>query len=94
MYYLACPQCNKKVIDDISGYRCETCEKVYSQAVPSYIINAKVSDPSGSVVISFIKTFKEEKQDEYKEFLNSCCFKVLLTLFDPSIGALVDSKGI
>jgi len=29
MYYLACPSCKKKVLDDGNGYRCENCAKSY-----------------------------------------------------------------
>lgn len=36
MYYLACPACKKKVLDEVGGYRCENCSKSYGEAVPTY----------------------------------------------------------
>ena len=32
--YPACPNCNKKMSEDGGGWRCEKCDKIYSQ--PSY----------------------------------------------------------
>ena len=44
LFYLACPACKKKVMDDYSGYKCERCEKVYEQAVPTYNFAVRISD--------------------------------------------------
>ena len=53
MIYNACPDCRKKVQDEPAGYRCETCNKVHSTMVPTYMLTVKVSDLSGSLYISF-----------------------------------------
>lgn len=29
LFYLACPSCKKKVVDDFNAYKCERCDKVY-----------------------------------------------------------------
>lgn len=28
MYYLSCPDCKKKVVEETVGYRCENCNKI------------------------------------------------------------------
>jgi hypothetical protein len=28
MFYLSCPECRKKVIEETVGYRCENCNKI------------------------------------------------------------------
>jgi Zn finger protein HypA/HybF involved in hydrogenase expression len=30
LFYLACPSCKKKVIDEYNSYKCERCDKVYA----------------------------------------------------------------
>jgi replication factor A1 len=99
MYYLSCPDCRKKVIDEGTGWRCENCNKVQATNIPTYMLSAKISDPSGSVFVSFprelgdsimngmtateFKDFKEDKSmDEFKEFLNTCCFRVIIITFN------------
>ena len=49
MYYLACPSCKKKVVDDSNGYHCERCNKQYDEAVPTYNYSIKISDYSGTI---------------------------------------------
>ena len=51
MFYLACPTCKKKVIDDGNGYRCENCNKSYQDAIPTYNFSFKVQDCSGSATL-------------------------------------------
>ena len=51
MFYLACPSCKKKVTDDGKGYRCESCDKSYEDAVPTYNFSFKVQDCSGSMIL-------------------------------------------
>ena len=51
MFYLACPTCRKKVSDDGVGYRCENCNKVYDNAVPTYNFSYKISDCSGTLIL-------------------------------------------
>lgn len=55
MCYNACSVCKKKVLDEPAGYRCENCDKTYQSMVPTYTINAKISDLSGSIYISFMR---------------------------------------
>ena len=51
MYYLACPSCKKKVVDDTTGYNCEKCQKVFDSAVPTYNFSLKISDYSSSIAV-------------------------------------------
>jgi replication factor A1 len=55
MIYKSCPDCRKKVQDDPAGYRCESCEKVYMNNVPTYMLTAKIQDPSGFIYVTFPK---------------------------------------
>lgn len=59
MYYLSCPDCKKKVTDEAIGYRCENCDKVHQKVQVAYMLNAKVSDPSGSIFVSFPRELGE-----------------------------------
>jgi hypothetical protein len=38
LFYLGCPDCRKKVLDDAAGYRCETCDKVHMTCQPIYMM--------------------------------------------------------
>ena len=51
MFYLACPKCKKKVVDDGRGYRCESCNKIHEEAVATYNFSLKVQDCSGNFAI-------------------------------------------
>lgn len=51
MMYNACPDCRKKVQDEPAGYRCENCNKIHTNMVPTYMLTAKISDLSGSIYI-------------------------------------------
>ncbi len=53
MMYNACPDCRKKVQDEPAGYRCENCNKIHTNMVPTYMLTAKISDLSGSIYIQF-----------------------------------------
>ena len=55
MFYLACPDCRRKVIDDGTGYRCESCDKSFNDCQPTYMLSAKISDFSSSIYISFCR---------------------------------------
>ena len=55
MYYLSCPDCKKKVVEETVGYRCENCNKIQMQPNPTYILSARISDTSGSVFVSFLR---------------------------------------
>ena len=50
MFYLGCPVCKKKVVDDGQGYRCEKCMKTHEDAVPTYNFSIRVSDCTDSMI--------------------------------------------
>lgn len=54
LYYPACPSqdCNKKVLDDGDGWRCEKCDRSYPAPVHRYIFSANIADYSGQIWIS------------------------------------------
>ena len=54
-YYLACPDCKKKVVEDSFGYRCENCQRNHSTVNASYILTAKISDFSGNLYVQFMQ---------------------------------------
>lgn len=52
MFYMACESCKKKVIQvDRGNYQCETCQRFYESAVPTYNFSIRVSDCSGSLML-------------------------------------------
>jgi replication factor A1 len=51
MYYLACPTCKKKVTDEPGGYRCENCQRSYSEAIPTYNFSFMLSDFTQTISI-------------------------------------------
>lgn len=54
LYYTACPgpDCNKKVLEDGDGWRCEKCDRTYPAPVRRYIFSANIADYSGQIWIS------------------------------------------
>lgn len=54
LYYTACPgqDCNKKVIEESDGWRCEKCDRSYPAPVRRYIFSANIADYSGQIWIS------------------------------------------
>lgn len=52
MFYLACEQCKKKVMQDPAGYHCENCHKLYKDAVPTFNFTVRISDCSGTLTLS------------------------------------------
>lgn len=54
LYYTACPgqDCNKKVVDDGHGWRCEKCDRSYPAPVRRYIFSANIADYSGQIWVS------------------------------------------
>lgn len=54
LYYPACPgdNCNKKVIDEGDGWRCEKCDRSYPAPVYRYIFSANIADYTGQIWIS------------------------------------------
>ena len=57
--YFACPDCMKKLMPDFNGeaLKCEKCDKVISNPVPSYILNLKLNDCTSSL---FGTCFRED----------------------------------
>ena len=54
MFYMACETCKKKVYpsDMGHGYRCESCNRQFENANPTYNFSVKISDCSGSIALS------------------------------------------
>lgn len=44
LYYMACPDCKKKVMEEGVHYRCENCNKTVEKANPNYNFSARVGD--------------------------------------------------
>ena len=56
-YYLACPQesCKRKVVEEATGWRCESCNRTYASCVPTYMLSARISDSSDSQFFNFYR---------------------------------------
>lgn len=54
MFYLACEVCKKKVSDEGNGYRCERCNRLFSNAVPTYQFSLKVQDFTDSQIFNVL----------------------------------------
>ncbi|KAJ9093583.1 hypothetical protein QFC19_008312 [Naganishia cerealis] len=50
--YPACPTCNKKVVEESDGWRCEKCDAVYPQPLHRYILNLSVMDHTGHIWVT------------------------------------------
>jgi len=44
MYYLACNECKKKVMEEGVGFRCETCNKVMTTCNVNYTLTVIFED--------------------------------------------------
>ena len=91
MYYLACPENNRKVEEQGPGeFFCEYDGKTYPTAVRKYVANARVMDSSGIInaslfddqaTVVFGKTadrlheLREEASDMYKTALNKATWQ-------------------
>ena len=51
MFYLACPSCKKKVTNEDQGFRCDRCDKIYPDAVPTYNFSVKISDLTDTITV-------------------------------------------
>lgn len=51
--YLSCPDCRKKVIEELGKWKCEYCNKTHNQNLPTYMLSALINDVSGSVLVQF-----------------------------------------
>lgn len=52
MFYMACESCKKKVMESMGRYTCESCGKASETATPTYNFSVRVSDCSGSIILS------------------------------------------
>ena len=41
-FYLGCTECRRKVVDEVDGFRCEHCNKTYTNSNPTYIMTVKL----------------------------------------------------
>mmetsp|Transcript_31958 Transcript_31958/g.31352 ORF Transcript_31958/g.31352 Transcript_31958/m.31352 type:complete len:294 (+) Transcript_31958:191-1072(+) len=55
MVYMACPDDKKKLHKDPikNEFYCGRCNTVYTEPVPTFMVTAKLSDPSGPIFVSF-----------------------------------------
>jgi phage FluMu protein Com len=53
-YYISCPECKKKVLEEGSMFRCENCNKSLRTANTTYNFSARVSDISESIYVQFL----------------------------------------
>jgi len=44
LYYLSCPECKKKVMEDRDVVKCENCNKVFNEPNCSYNFTVRISD--------------------------------------------------
>lgn len=66
-YYLACQEenCRRKVIEvqehneegmpSVTKYKCEHCNKVYDECMPTYMLLAKLADQTDTVFVNFYR---------------------------------------
>ncbi|KND02596.1 replication factor-a protein 1 (rpa1) [Spizellomyces punctatus DAOM BR117] len=61
LWYPACPSenCNKKVTDVSTGWRCEKCDKLYPNPSYRYILSLSISDHTGGM---WLQAFNETAQ--------------------------------
>ena len=52
-FYLACPECKKKVMEESCGWRCESCDRAQPTCVPTYMLLAKIADVSETLFVNF-----------------------------------------
>lgn len=81
LYYPACinDTCKKKVIEDIhmgqTVYRCEACQKTFSECRPTFMITAKIADFTDSLYVNFARehgtAIMGMTAEQFKEFRDS-----------------------
>ena len=59
-YYLSCPDCRRKVVDELEGFRCENCNKSFSRSFPTYIMTVKFQDATGDMYIQFARELGDQ----------------------------------
>jgi len=90
--YPACPSegCNKKVIDENDGWRCEKCEKTYPSPDYRYILSIDVLDHTGNQWLTCfnemgekligykakeLQEIKERDENEFNRILENIVFR-------------------
>lgn len=72
MVYMACPEDKKKVQNDPGreDWYCEKWDKYYDEPIPTYMVDAKLTDGTGSIFASFYADQGEQLFDGFtaKEF--------------------------
>ena len=52
MFYLACPVCKKKVMEEgMDTYSCERCSRTFETVVPTYNYSVKISDFTQTITL-------------------------------------------
>ena len=86
VYYLACPDCRKKVIEQTEGWRCESCDKVKPTMVPTYMLQGRVSDLLGNVYVSFPRELADQimgmNAEDFKAYKESHTVEEIKELFN------------
>ncbi|GAB4813811.1 hypothetical protein N2152v2_000857 [Parachlorella kessleri] len=59
LYYMACPENNRKVVEADGGYLCEYDGKVYPTMTRRYILGAKLADESGEL---YVQVFNDQAE--------------------------------
>ena len=57
LFYMACPDCKKKVTLENSLWRCENCLKSHKNSQPTYMLSAVIHDATGDVLVQFPREF-------------------------------------
>lgn len=75
--YPACPECKKKLTEDMSsGWECNSCDKTFEKPVYTYMLSFKFSDPTGTL---WMNCFRESGEvllngmtaEKYNSFMTS-----------------------
>ena len=54
LFYMACPSCKKKVIDEGDKFNCERCNQTFDNATPTYNFSVKISDFTDSHIFNLL----------------------------------------
>ena len=49
--YLSCPDCRKKVVEEMGRWKCEHCQKTHAKNLPTYMLSALVADVSANLLV-------------------------------------------
>lgn len=97
LFYNACSECKRKLYEQTEGWKCENCNKFYTEPVPTYMFSAKIQDFSGDCYLQFMREqgenflgmsatdlknlIEEEDPHKIREVINASCYKVSLELY-------------